>query len=211
MIDHPIVFAAVALAAIATPGPTMLLAFQNGSTGGTRRALPGVAGAVLSDLLLIAAVAAGLGSLLAASSWAFSALKWIGVAYLCWLALRLLTASGTAQNQSTEEKCTPTFQRFRQSLTVAITNPKGYLFFSALLPAFIDPARSLWPQYLSVAAIFIGLDAVTMLAYAVLGSAGKRWASAQALLRLNRLSGGALLLMAVSLGWVQRPGTMGSA
>ena len=207
MIDHPFVFAAVALAAIATPGPTMLLAFQNGSTGGTRRALPGVAGAVLSDLLLIAGVAAGLGRLLTASVWAFEALKWMGVAYLCWLGLRLVTASGTIQNSPPNEKCTPTFQRFRQSLTVAITNPKGYLFFSALLPAFIDPARSLWPQYLSVTAIFIGLDAVTMLAYAALGTAGHRWASAQTLLRLNRASGGALLLMAVSLGWVQRPGS----
>ena len=70
MIEHPLLFASLALAAIATPGPTTLLALQNGAQGGMRAALPGMAGAVLSDLILIAAVAAGIGGLLAASAMA---------------------------------------------------------------------------------------------------------------------------------------------
>jgi threonine/homoserine/homoserine lactone efflux protein len=159
MIEHPILFASVALAAIAAPGPTMLLALQNGARGGIRQALPGVAGAVLSDLLLIAAVAAGLGSLLLTSAPAFEVLKWLGVAYLCWLGIRLVRSGPSISEPLKESEYTPSHQVFRQCLLVALTNPKGYLFFSALLPSFIDPARALGPQYATAALVFASLDA----------------------------------------------------
>ena len=84
-----LVFSLVALIAIITPGPTVLLALANGSRHGVRRALPGMLGAVLSDFVLVGAVALGLGALLAASEFWFSVVKWAGAAYLAWLGLRL--------------------------------------------------------------------------------------------------------------------------
>ncbi len=83
-------FAAVALIAIATPGPTVLLALANGSRFGVRRSLFGMAGAVLSDFILVGAAALGLGALLAASEFWFSVVKWIGVGYLAFLGVMLL-------------------------------------------------------------------------------------------------------------------------
>ena len=68
-------FAAVSFVGIATPGPTVLLALNNGSRYGVRRAIPGMLGAVFSDFVLIGAVAVGLGALLAASEFWFSVLK----------------------------------------------------------------------------------------------------------------------------------------
>ena len=65
--------------AIATPGPTVLLALANGSHYGVRRSLPGMLGAVLSDLVLVGAVALGLGALLAASESAEFALVLIAI------------------------------------------------------------------------------------------------------------------------------------
>jgi len=88
------VFALVALVAIATPGPTVLLALANGSRHGVRRSLPGMFGAVLSDFVLVGAVALGLGALLAASEFWFSVVKWVGAIYLAWLGLRLLRSQG---------------------------------------------------------------------------------------------------------------------
>ena len=90
-----LVFSLVALLAIVTPGPTVLLALTNGSRYGVRRSVPGMLGAVASDFVLVGAVALGLGALLAASEFWFSVVKWVG----------------------------------------AVTNPKGYLFCSALLPS----------------------------------------------------------------------------
>ncbi|WP_218565865.1 LysE family transporter [Pseudomonas sp. o96-267] len=67
MTETLLVFAIVAFIGIATPGPTVLLALTNGSRLGVRASVPGMVGAVLSDFLLIGAVALGLGALLAAS------------------------------------------------------------------------------------------------------------------------------------------------
>src|SRR4051812_11423344 len=71
-----LIFSIVAFVGIATPGPTVLLALTNGSRFGVRASIPGMAGAVLSDFVLISAVAIGLGSLLAASAFWFSVVKW---------------------------------------------------------------------------------------------------------------------------------------
>ncbi|MGO6907226.1 LysE family translocator, partial [Rhizobium ruizarguesonis] len=88
-------FAAVSFVGIATPGPTVLLALTNGSRHGLRRAVAGMIGAVLSDFVLIGAVAIGLGALLAASEFWFSMLKWAGAAYLAFLGIMLLRSKGT--------------------------------------------------------------------------------------------------------------------
>ena len=85
MISAYLSFAFIAILTIAIPGPTSLLAFSNGARHGLRAASLGVAGAVLSDLVLIAAVSLGLGVLLATSQLLFSAVKWLGVAYLAGL------------------------------------------------------------------------------------------------------------------------------
>src|SRR3954469_17363278 len=87
-------FALVAVVAIAIPGPTVLLALANGSRFGPRRATYGMLGAVASDIVLVTAVALGLGALLLASEVAFSIVKWIGVAYLAYLGIRLLMSKG---------------------------------------------------------------------------------------------------------------------
>jgi threonine/homoserine/homoserine lactone efflux protein len=67
-----LVFSLVALIAIITPGPTVLLALANGSRHGVRREQPGVLGAVMSVLGMVGDVAVGVGALLAASEFWFS-------------------------------------------------------------------------------------------------------------------------------------------
>lgn len=89
-----LIFAFVAFIAIATPGPTVLLALTNGSRFGVRAALPGMLGAVCSDFILVSAAALGLGALLAASEFWFSVVKWVGVVYLAYLGVRLLRSKG---------------------------------------------------------------------------------------------------------------------
>ena len=84
----------------------------------------GMVGAVLSDFLLIGAVALGLGALLAASEFWFSVVKWVGVAYLAYLGLRLLRSSGSLALPSDESEGFAPSRRtvFLRSLLVAVTN-----------------------------------------------------------------------------------------
>jgi homoserine/homoserine lactone efflux protein len=201
-----LLFALVALIGIATPGPTVLLALANGSRFGVRRSVLGMIGAVLSDFVLISAVAVGLGALLAASEVWFATVKWIGVAYLAYLGIRLLRSRGTLAVPVENGSWQPTSARaiFLRSFLVAVTNPKGYLFFTAFLPQFIVPTESQLPQYISLAVTFSAIDFVVMFAYASAGARAVRFLRAKGALWLDRVCGGALLALATSLALYRR-------
>ncbi len=201
-----LLFAAVALVAIATPGPTVLLALANGSRYGVRRAVPGMLGAVTSDFVLVGAVALGLGALLAASEFWFSVLKYAGAAYLAWLGWRLLRSQGGFEMPQGAGPQAGESGRaiFTKSFLVAVTNPKGYLFCSALLPQFIDPAAAQAPQFAVIAVVFAGLDFAVMLAYAFTGARAVRLLRRNAMRWLDRVCGGALLALAGSLALYRR-------
>jgi len=200
-------FAAVSFVGIATPGPTVLLAMTNGSRFGIRRAAAGMLGAVLSDFVLIGAVAIGLGALLAASEFWFSALKYVGAAYLAFLGVMMLRSKGTidaALKQGDAAAGGTPFSIALKSFLVAVTNPKGYLFFSAVLPQFIDPTSPQAAQYAVLALVFASLDFVIMFAYAVFGSQAVRFLKTKGALWLERACGGALLALAGSLALYRR-------
>jgi threonine/homoserine/homoserine lactone efflux protein len=200
-----LIFSIVALVGIATPGPTVLLALTNGSRFGVRASLPGMAGAVLSDFVLITAVAIGLGSLLAASEFWFSAVKWVGVAYLGYLGIRLLRSKGTLTEPEVKASGQVSARSiFFRSLLVAVTNPKGYLFFSAFLPQFIVPTEPQLPQYAALAVTFATIDFVVMLVYASAGAHAIRLLRGRGVLWLDRVCGGALLTLAGSLAFYRR-------
>ncbi len=211
-------FAAVALVAIATPGPTMLVALGNGSRYGLRRSLPGMGGAVASDLVLVSAAGLGMGALLAASEFWFSVVKWVGVAYLAWLGLQMLRSRGRppVEPALTEPvgarrwmpRAVPGSPRalFMRSFLVAVTNPKGYLFVSAFLPQFVVPSEPQAPQYAILAVAFAGLDFIVMCAYAVAGSRAARMLQGGGALVIDRTCGALMVAAAGSLAFLRRGG-----
>jgi threonine/homoserine/homoserine lactone efflux protein len=199
-------FALVAAITIATPGPTVLLAFSNGSRFGVRPALAGMGGAVLSDFVLVGAVSLGLGALLAASEFWFTVLKWVGVGYLAFLGLVMLRSTGTfggAARQFGSGRGSPR-ALFMKSFLVAVTNPKGYLFVSAFLPQFIDPTAPQVSQYVVLAIVFALTDFSIMFAYAVAGSQAGRALTGATAKWIDRVCGGVLLALAGSLAFYRR-------
>jgi threonine/homoserine/homoserine lactone efflux protein len=203
-----LLFAAVAFIGIATPGPTVLLALTNGSHLGVKASLPGMVGAVLSDFVLISAVALGLGAVLAASEFWFSVVKWLGVGYLAYLGIRMLRSSGTlaVPNEDSSRERPSSRAIFLRSFLVAVTNPKGYLFFSAFLPQFIVPTEPQLPQYAALAATFAAIDFMVMVGYASAGAKAIRMLRENGVLWLDRICGGALLALAGSLALYRRNG-----
>ncbi|RQX80331.1 LysE family translocator [Burkholderia anthina] len=204
-----LVFSAVAFVGIATPGPTVLLALTNGSRYGVRRAAYGFAGAMLSDFVLIVAVALGLGALLMASAFWFSVVKWLGAAYLAYVGIRLLMSKGSldvaaAQGDTASGRTGRNASIFAKSFLTAATNPKGYLFFSAFLPQFLDPAAPLAPQYVALAVTFALLDGAVMFGYALLGARAVRLLKRSGALWLERTCGAMLLALAGSLALYRR-------
>ncbi|AXK66681.1 LysE family translocator [Burkholderia sp. IDO3] len=189
-----------------TPGPTMLLALNNGATRGMRIAAYGIAGAALSDLILIGAVGCGLGAIMQASEHLFVMLKWAGAVYLLYLAWALWHAPATMPSADVAQADGARDGRsaFKRSLLVALSNPKGLLFFSAFLPQFIQPEASVAPQYAVLAVATAMIDILLMAIYAASGYHMMRAMSGGALKWLNRGCAGMLAGLAVALSLYRR-------
>jgi threonine/homoserine/homoserine lactone efflux protein len=201
-------FILTSFVAIATPGPTVLLALSNGARFGLCIALYGMLGAILFDLILIGAVSIGLGAVLAASETAFQILKWIGVIYLLYLGIQLLRTKPKSHHDAHQESNPVSAQPYRlflKCLLVALTNPKGYLFFSAILPQFVNPQALQAPQYIFLALTFAMIDGLVMFGYASSGARAVRFfRTPMAMVWINRLSGGALVTLAGALALYRR-------
>ena len=88
---------------------------------------------------------------------------------------------------------------------VALTNPKGYLFFSAILPQFVNPQAPQLPQYVLLALTFTVIDGLVMLAYASGGARAVQWLrTPMAMVWINRVSGGAIVALAGALALYRR-------
>ena len=208
--DTLVLYTLAALALAATPGPTMLLALANGIAGGMRRASWGIAGASLGSSLVVATVALGLGSLLAASPWLFNAIRLCGIAYLVWLGLKLWRSEAPDLRAALAAAPAGTAVQGRiallKSLAVALSNPKSLLFFAAFLPQFVDTALPQGPQYLVLGALFVAIDTCVMLGYAAAGTQALRWLSRRSLRALNRGCAAGMWLLAATLALWRRPG-----
>ncbi|NDZ11973.1 lysine transporter LysE [Variovorax sp. WS11] len=208
-LDTLLLFMIASVALAITPGPTMLLAMSNGIAGGMRAAVWGIAGASLGAAILIAVVALGLGSLLAASERLFNAIRVAGVAYLVWLGVKMWRSqpvdihAALAASPADVRRVRTAFLR---SLTVALSNPKTLLFFAAFLPQFVTTASPQIQQYVVLGTIFITIDTCVMLGYAAAGTQAVRWLSRRSLRIVNRGCAAGMWLLAATLAVWRRPG-----
>jgi threonine/homoserine/homoserine lactone efflux protein len=203
-------FAFLALVVVMTPGPTVLLALSNGSRFGIILAGYGIAGAAVSDAFLITAAGLGLGAILATSATLFNVVKWAGVAYLIWMGFQMLRSSaepgveiGLRHDQQHETR-SQKGAIFRKSFLAAVTNPKGYLFFSAFLPQFVTPTDPMLLQYVMLAVVFILIDVATMTLYAALGGKAVKFLNGRGAFWIDRVCGGLLVALGLGLALIIR-------
>lgn len=199
-------FLAASLVIIIAPGPAQALVLTR-SLG--RGPMAGVLTALgLNAGTLFHTVAAGLGvsAILAASSFAFSVVKFAGAMYLIYLGVRGLFTSGRSSSGETTDRANPA-GTFVKSVVTGVLNPKVALFFLAFLPQFVDPARgAAFPQYLVLGLVIAGLDVVYESALAFLaGGIGSRFLNSTRLTTWReRVSGFALVALGVRLALVRR-------
>ena len=154
-----------------TPGPANLFAVATGMEKGRASALIGVVGMNAATLVWFGAAALGLGALVAAFPQVFRLIAVLGALYVAWLGVKALRgAFATAAEPDHVE-----VRRGRSALidgfTVQIANPKAILFFTAVLPPFLDMNRPVAPQLALFALATIGMDLLSMSAYGLGGAA----------------------------------------
>jgi threonine/homoserine/homoserine lactone efflux protein len=133
-----LVFALVAAAFVAIPGPSNLFVMARGLQSGSRAAVAGAAGCATGALTYVVATAAGLSALLASSEAVFAAVHYAGAAYLCWLGVATLRSS--QRHPTADARPRSAWSSYRSGLVIELGNPKVALFFLALFPQFVHTA-----------------------------------------------------------------------
>src|SRR6056297_3124739 len=131
-------FVPAALALNLTPGADMMFCLGLGLRAGPSAAAAASAGIAAGGIVHVTLAGLGLGAAVAAMPWLFDAIRWIGVAYLLWLALGALRRPAM---RAANPLAMPAARAFRQGLIVNLLNPKVILFVLAFVPQFVDPAR----------------------------------------------------------------------
>jgi threonine/homoserine/homoserine lactone efflux protein len=190
-----------------SPGPDNVFVLVQSALRGPRAGLLVVLGLCSGLVVHTAAVALGLAALFAASAAAFTALKWIGAAYLLYLAWGAFRAPVDAVTSPAASAEADGWKMYRRGVVMNLTNPKVVIFFLAFLPQFADPARGpVAPQLLVLGAVFILSTLLVFGAIAVgsglFGTLLQR--SARARRALNWLAGTVFVGLAARLATAQR-------
>ena len=196
-------FLPAALALNLTPGADMMFCLGQGLKGGARAGMAANLGIAAGGLLQVLAAGLGLGALVAAHPGAFEAIRWAGVAYLLWLAVKALRAPGPVAARVTAR---PLGRVFREAALVNLLNPKVILFILAFLPQFVTPARPILPQFLTLGIVFaLGGLLVNGAVGVFAGSIGQRVARSAGLARwLSRISATIFGALALRLALMPR-------
>lgn len=199
-------FVAASAVLLAIPGPTVLLVISYALGHERRTATATVAGVALGDFTAMTASMLGLGALLATSATLFTALKWIGAAYLVYLGLKLWRAP-VASNEGPAEAASAPKERplriFLHAYAVTALNPKSIIFFVAFLPQFLNHAEPLAFQMIVFEATFLVLATANATVYGLLASLARQTIRKPRVQRLVNRTGGSLMIGAglLAVGW----------
>ncbi|QNB17567.1 LysE family transporter [Paraburkholderia tropica] len=185
-----LVFFVTSIGMSLAPGPNGLLALTHGAMYGSRKTLFTISGAVVGFIAVIALCMFGIGALIKASVIWLTVLKLVGGAYLIWLGVQVWRSPAIAVAATPEvtSEVRP-WSLVRQGALSSATNPKGLLFFSAILPQFIDAQRSLVVQFVIVAATYAVTEFAAECVFAFAANRIRPWLS-RAGRRFNCVCGG---------------------
>jgi threonine/homoserine/homoserine lactone efflux protein len=169
------IFVVAALLLLVTPGPAVLYIVARSVDQGRRAGLVSMLGVHAGTLVHVAAAAAGLSALLAASATAFSVVKYLGAAYLVYLGVRRLL-DRSVPGEGASRPARRLRRDFVDGIVVNVLNPKTALFFLAFLPQFADVSRPhVGAQILALGLLFVLLGLCTDGLYALGAGTAAQW------------------------------------
>jgi threonine/homoserine/homoserine lactone efflux protein len=195
------VFAVAALLFAVVPGPAVIYIVTRSVDQGRAVGLVSVLGIATGTLVHVPAAALGLSALLVSSATAFTAVKYLGAAYLVYLGIRKLLAREADEFEGAQT-ARSLRQIFTQAVVVAVLNPKTALFFLAFLPQFVDPAQGSTALQLGVLGVLlVAISMVSDTCYAMLAGTAGAWfrgRSRRFVRRQRLLTGGIYVALGLS-------------
>jgi threonine/homoserine/homoserine lactone efflux protein len=190
-----LLFTATVLPLICTPGPDMLFVASQAIAGGRAAGLRATAGVCLGYLVHSTL---GLAAIVAASPLLFEALRWTGIAYLLYLACKLIASALRAGRVTVAAG--PARRQLQRGFLTAFLNPKGMMIYFAILPQFIQPGSSIALQAAALSAVFVLWCAIVYVILSlVIGRLTGRGGFSDRRRRIVEGSAGGLLIVAAGL------------
>jgi len=178
------------------PGPSTLLVLSLALTRGQAAGVLATVGVLAANAVYFTLSASGLVAVHALSSEAFLAIQWAGAAYLIWLGTRMLVRSFRTQDGGTSVEVASSASRsFWQGFTTQAANPNLLVYFTAILPQFVDPKHPLPGQVAILAGSSFVIELAVLSIYAALAFRAGRRAAPRFRVLAERL-GGTLLVAA---------------
>jgi threonine/homoserine/homoserine lactone efflux protein len=201
---HVLPFVVVSAVVVVTPGVDMALVTKNALLYGRRSAQATAVGINLGILVWTIAAALGLAALIAASAAAFAAVKLAGAAYLIYLGVQAIRGSRSIAEEGSGD-APGSGSAFRQGLASNLLNPKIAVFFTSLLPQFVDAGRAGPRELLLLGALFNLMGLVWLLSYAALAARGRDLFRRPRVKRaIDRVTGVTLIGLGVRLAFERR-------
>lgn len=187
-----VVFASALFVAAVSPGPGMSAVVARALGGGVGGALPLVVGIVAGDLTYCSLAIFGLAAIAQQFAFAFTIVRYLGAAYLVYLAWRMWTTRPDHADLETRAAEHP-LRTMLAGLTLTLGNPKTIVFYMALLPTLVPIESIRLAGYLEIIAIVAVTIFCVGAGYAVVAASARRvFRSPKALRRLNRTAGVAM-------------------
>lgn len=178
-----------------TPGPAVLLVLSQALTRGTLKTIWSIGGILAANTLYFTLSATGVGAILLASYDLFFAIKWLGAAYLVWLGVNaFLGRSKTFSIRAGDARPVPGTRLFLNGFILQMSNPKALIFFTALVPQFINPHAALVPQVAILAITSVVIEFFVQLLYALLAGRAAHLAAQPRFTRVTNRVAGSLLI-----------------
>lgn len=181
------------------PGPAVLLVVSLSLTRGRAHGFAASLGVLAANALYFAVSATGLAALLNLSSRGYLAIRWAGAAYLIWFGARMILRSLRAQAGA--GAAAPTGARgrcFWQGFAVQVSNPGLLVYFTAILPQFVDPSAPIGRQVAILAVSSFAIELAVLSGYSALSHRAGRFAAPRSRLLVERFAG--VLLIAAGAG-----------
>ncbi len=173
-----------------TPGPAVLLVIAQGLSRGGLASIWSSLGILAGNTFYFLLSATSLGAMVAASYGLFSAVRWIGAAYLVWLGINTFRGRSSVLAVAPARDAGGAGRMLANGFVLQAANPKALLFFTALLPQFIDPARPVAPQVAVLGLTSVVVEFVVLAAYGGLAGRATGFASRPRFAALtNRIAG----------------------
>jgi homoserine/homoserine lactone efflux protein len=198
-------FLTVSIVVASSPGAGAIQAMSSGMAHGLLTTYWSIVGQELGLLLQLTLVAVGLGAVVAESVVAFTVIKFFGVAYLLYLAVRQWRAAGHDLREQLDGTSTRGgLWLLLRGFLVNATNPKALVFYLAIVPQFVLPVAPLLSQYVVIGSTFVAVDIVVMSVYASLAARLLKLLGARQQRLVNRIFAGLFATAATVLLLVRR-------